>query len=201
MNNDTEIEYLGQTLCDTNVLIAALGGPGHTKLFERLRYVLNIIPEPVLKINEGKGTKAYFVKEVADLVKDTRREREKGLRYNKIQEKLDPEIKQVFAKTAELKKQIELERKVRNQLTHMGFLVKKKNEATSGQPDIIIRDEKSNQMFIIETKIQEIENELKVYFKDWDKSIPMLSRIRQRIEERESLQARERIAKSIVETV
>lgn len=200
MKDNTEIEYQGEILCDTNVLIAALGGPQHKKLFESYRYGFKYI-QPVLKINEGEGTKAYFLKDTVGLIEDIEKVKGEGLGHKKIWKKFNLRIKQLSAKTEALKRQFELDRKVKDQIAHADFMIKKRNDAAHGRPDIVIKDEKGNPTFVIEIKMQEIENELKTYFKEWNGSMSMLSRIREKIDELETLQARDRVAKTISQMV
>ncbi len=187
--------YRGVKFCSLSEFIKVLGGEKHRKLFGYLLYTLGLIPRPI-KVSRGRGVEGLFPEFVLEYFTKVVAKRRKGLGYREIDEKLKPEKEEMFAKDEALKRQFKLEDQIALQLrSHLNVAIDERNKAVHGQ-DIIIKDK--NSIIIIESKMQEIKNELKIYCSEWDgQSISMLNRIRFKIDELETLQAREKVVKAV----
>jgi len=171
-----------------------------TKMFDYLTNREKVLPKG-FRYSEGKGVFLCYPESIigyCDKVKKLKRE---GFTFPQIKVKLEKEREELSARCDYLRNQYELDKTIRRQLAHADLLIRERNEFAHGGPDVIIKDEKGNPVFVIEAKIQEVEQELKTYFKEWDGSMPVLSRIRGKIDELEALEARERVIKSISQLV
>lgn len=191
--------YRGVRFCSLSEFINVLGGEKHRKLFGYLLYTLGSIPRPI-KVSCGRGVEGLFPEFELEYFTKFIAERKNGLSYREAEEKLKLEKEEMLAKYEALKRQFKLEDQIAAQLrSHLNVAVDERNETAHGQ-DIIIKDK--NSLIIIELKTKEIKNQLKIYCSEWDgQSISTLDKIRFKIDELETLQARERVVKAVSQAV
>lgn len=164
------------------------------KTFDNLRYSQRMVPPPI-KMSNGKGITALYPPCVLTHLKRIMRERRKGLKYSEIKEALAKETEEVFAETERVRRQVEAHRQARLELS---------TNLRSFQPDFVMYsgEGKDRTCIIGEVKIQSAAAGLKRDLQAWDgKSLGKLAGFRQRIEYIQALQAKQQVAKALMQEV
>ena len=193
------VRYLNEEFTSNYVFLVLVGGSEHKKKLEYPQYTLRILPPAPIKFSDGNGITSYRLKSTYELFKKFLEEITKGLSYGEIEKKYKPQIDEEFAKSKAIERRFQLTKKHWNSIKR-SIIIDKGRGMTPA--DFIFRD-KDNVMVAeakMSSKEQEIKDQIKAYFQDWDgESMPTLDRIRHKIDELENLQVRERVIKLLPE--
>ena len=192
------LNYLNEKLYKLQDAMRISGLNLHPKMRDYLHNRVHMFPDGI-KWSNGKGVSIYYPTDIIGYCERIRKEKKKGLTYPEIKEKLKTELEVLYAKCDFLKRQFELEKKLRSQAS---VYIQQSLFTSNGKmvrPDLIIKVGEDITI-VEEIKINTIKNELKVDFKNWDgKSTETLYGIKQKIDELEALQVRKRIKKEVAQ--